>query len=487
MTERAARTGARAVLMIWDGLRPDMVTPERTPNLYRLAAEGVRFARSHAVFPTVTRVNSASISTGTLPAAHGIPGNTFYARAINETRALNTGNWDDIRALQAHRNGQLLARPTLAELIATHGGRTAVVSTGSPGSALIQHPDVEACGDLLCNPAIWYGTERATLEAKLGPMPEKSLPNTAQNAWFTRLITDHVLPEVRPTLLTFWHTDPDHTQHARGIDHPDTLRAIGDADANLGALLVALERLDLRASTNLFITSDHGFCTISGHLDVAAALIEAGLKQSTHSADVIVTGTAIYLRENGPEAVARVTTAIQRLEGMGLTFSGARGAPVAPGTLPIAAVGVDGALAPDILFSPDWNDAPNAHGVPGSAWSPPGAATATHGSIAPWDVHNTMIAAGPDFKRGLVSETAAGNPDIAPTLAHLLGLSALPRFDGRVLHEALAGDPNPGALETKKQVLRAEGTSGTQHLQLSHVGETVYVDYGWVQRASQTG
>ena len=48
----------RACLMVWDGLRPDQVSAETTPNLWQLAQQGVWFERSYAVYPTLTRANS---------------------------------------------------------------------------------------------------------------------------------------------------------------------------------------------------------------------------------------------------------------------------------------------------------------------------------------------------------------------------------------------------------------------------------------------
>src|SRR5258707_7359067 len=67
----------RALLMVWDGLRPDFVSAEQTPNLWRLAQQGVWFERSHAVYPTLTRANSPAISTGCRPRRAGVPGNSF--------------------------------------------------------------------------------------------------------------------------------------------------------------------------------------------------------------------------------------------------------------------------------------------------------------------------------------------------------------------------------------------------------------------------
>src|SRR6266567_9510115 len=66
-----------------------------------------------------------------------------------------------------------------------------------------------------------------------------------------------------------------------------------------------------------------------------------------------------------------------------------------------------------------------------------------HGSFSPLDVHNTLIAYGPDFREGLKDPVPTGNVDVAPTVAGILGLS-LPRTDGRPLTEALRNGPGPG-------------------------------------------
>jgi predicted AlkP superfamily pyrophosphatase or phosphodiesterase len=68
----------RHLLIVVDGLRPDYVTSEVMPNLTALGKRGVVFTRHHSVYPTVTRVNAASISTGAYPETHGLMGNTIY-------------------------------------------------------------------------------------------------------------------------------------------------------------------------------------------------------------------------------------------------------------------------------------------------------------------------------------------------------------------------------------------------------------------------
>jgi arylsulfatase A-like enzyme len=475
----------RALLMVWDGLRPDMISPETTPNLHRLAADGVRFTDSHAVFPTVTRANSASIATGALPASHGLPGNSFYAPALDPTRSLSAGDVTHLYALARLRGGTLLDRPTLADRIHRVGGRSVVVGTGSTGSVFLQHPNVEVCGDVLLHPALWIGARREDVERRIGPMPPGTMPNTEQNVWFTRLIAEVFLPEVQPRLVTFWHTDPDRTQHDRGIGHVESLRSIRDADDNLGTLLAALDQLDLRDSTDVIITSDHGFSTIAGQIDLVAELVRAGLKQSAESTDVVIADGGVYVQGGDVDRAARIVAFLQEREGIGAIFRKPRGDRFdGMGTLPLHDAGIDGDLAPDILFSHDWSNAENQHGCPGLAWSSPTTKAATHGSISPWDVRNSLVAAGPSFKRGVVSDLPAGNIDITPTLLHTLGLAEPDGLDGRVLDEALAGGPDPSAIPVERRTISVESERGRfkEWVQVAEVARSRYLDCGGVER-----
>src|SRR5882757_991185 len=84
------------LVLVLDGLRPDSITAEETPNLARLRQEGVNFLNGHSVFPTVTRVNATAIGSGTYPARNGILGNRIFLPAVHPSRAF--GN-DDHRNL----------------------------------------------------------------------------------------------------------------------------------------------------------------------------------------------------------------------------------------------------------------------------------------------------------------------------------------------------------------------------------------------------
>src|SRR6266478_3770412 len=73
--------GRIMILMIWDGLRPDLVTQRDTPNLFHMAREGVRFDHHHSIFPTLTMVNATALATGAPPGINGLEGNVFYLAA----------------------------------------------------------------------------------------------------------------------------------------------------------------------------------------------------------------------------------------------------------------------------------------------------------------------------------------------------------------------------------------------------------------------
>ncbi len=132
-----------------------------------------------------------------------------------------------------------------------------------------------------------------------------------------------------------------------------------------------------------------------------------------------------------------------------------------------------------------WNDSKNQFDVSGmidADWQR-GAGKGTHATLSRFDMHNTLIAAGPDFRRGQVDDVPSGNVDLAPTILRILGITPPQKLDGRVLSEALVKtDPATAGLkpETKTIEARKDFPGGTwrQSLQTSCVGSTIYLDEG---------
>jgi arylsulfatase A-like enzyme len=129
-----------------------------------------------------------------------------------------------------------------------------------------------------------------------------------------------------------------------------------------------------------------------------------------------------------------------------------------------------------------WNAKPNRFGIPGQILTDAsrGAGQGSHATLGEFDVHNTLIAAGPDFRHAMVDDLPSGNIDLAPTVLHLLGLEPPHKFDGRVLSEAMTGESAPPRAVTETLEVTRKFSSGEwrQHLRISRVGETTYIDEG---------
>ena len=288
------------VLFVPDGLRSELVAPETTPNLAAFAAAGVRFANSHAVYPTVTMVNAAAFATGHQPGDTGVYAGSVY---VGEPVAAGGGSVvpsleDDptLAELDARYNG-LVGEQTLVASAIEAGYSTAVV--GKYGPVALQVPArlrertvliddrTGRPGGIAVPAAIASRMARSGLavlapgrgdNGDAGNLRERGTrsTNAGQQTWFAAVTTRAILPELKsrhkPFLLIYWSRDPDGTQHNHGDSHrslepgttgPTVMAAVRDADRAFGELLESIDALGLRDSTDIIVASDHGFSTIT--------------------------------------------------------------------------------------------------------------------------------------------------------------------------------------------------------------------------------
>jgi arylsulfatase A-like enzyme len=99
--------------------------------------------------------------------------------------------------------------------------------------------------------------------------------------------------------------------------------------------------------------------------------------------------------------------------------------------------------------------------------------------MSPWNVRNTLLAWGPDFKQGVTVSAPAGNVDVAPTIVAALGLDDREGMDGRVLAEALADGPDPQRVAVDTRTYTTAAGSYRAALQVSTVDGHRYVDKSW--------
>ncbi len=165
----------------------------------------------------------------------------------------------------------------------------------------------------------------------------------------------------------------------------------------------------------------------------------------------------IYAPDRDAATVRKAVEFLQTRSEIGAIFVDSRYGAL-PGTLPLNLIRVENTAGrnPDVIVSYDYDASAVIGGANGTEYSGSllnNSYRGMHGSFSPLDVHNTLIAYGPDFREGLKDPLPTGNVDVAPTVAGILGLS-LPRADGRPLLEALRNGPGAGDYQVVSRTLR---------------------------------
>src|SRR5579859_5749786 len=329
------------VIFVADGLRHGSVNEQDSPTFWAMRTQGVDFRDSYSLFPTFTTANASAIATGHALGDTGDFSNTLwlgYPTYDTGNFNLPTGSPtpfienDQILAdLDDHFHGNYLGEETLLSIARQNGYNTAAI--GKLGPTAIQQVDkispvngnfpppsstividdaTGTSGGLALPPQLalrlqdqklppeaptrtnGYG---ATSQYSNGYSGDRSkpgtlAPNVLQQQWLADVTTRGVLPffeaQDKPFIVLFWSRDPDGTQHYQGdslgtlfpgINGPTSRAAVQNADRSLRQILDWLDaHPEIGANTDIFLTSDHGFATISrqeidrtGHLTKSEA------------------------------------------------------------------------------------------------------------------------------------------------------------------------------------------------------------------------
>ena len=421
----------RAVIVILDGLRRDLVSAEHTPALAAFRERAEDFTAHRSVFPSATRVVAASFATGCRPARHGLQGN---AVALLEHGVFVRHDAGGPEFLQHKRRitGTALDAPTLAERVARAGGAI-TFSNASPGAAYAHDPDGHG---FLYNRAGSFGPGRVPVPAG----DELRVPDTlAGDAAMTARFIDEVLTERRPAVATLWLHEPDHLQHELPLGSPAHLAALRQAGAHAGLVIAAVDRLRDAGDDVLFaVGSDHGHQTVVGIVDIEAELIAAGLKTGPSSGDVlsVSSGTAALIYVH-PDHAARLPAL-----GEFLASRGWAGRVFPPDRLSDVGQAPRGGLAFGVSMRAE--DRANEFGVPGlslearaSDGKPDHLGFGQHGGLGTYEQAPFLMIDGPGFGRGAGRREPTSVVDIAPTVLRHLDLP-VEDMDGRPLQRAAA-------------------------------------------------
>ena len=512
------------IIFVADGLRYGIVNKDTAPTFFDIRQRGVDFRNSHSLYPTVTTANASAIAMG-----HGIGDTGEWANGLYFSQPLpsasgrqTSGMENDLSLKEANRryDGNYLNEMSLLHLVRDHGYQTAAIgkegpvliqdiaagdgastivlddATGSdkPGRAVPVAADVaramSAAGFDLKPPPRGNNGEAGDVRT-----PGAHEANIAQQAWFRDVTTRVLLPRFvasgRPFAMVYWSRDPDGSQHntgdslnvlTPGINGPTALAGVRNASDNLQALIDELKALGVYDNTDIFVTADHGFSTVTRQnagswaagfdypdtmkgfdpqgffaLDLAHALDlplsdDSGKAidpaQGSHpkgtaliggqagKPDILVAGGGgsqlLYLDPAKARDLApRIVAALSRQSYVAAIFTRDDLGSV-PGALAMSRVGLDGSALttqPSLYVSfrdyalPScvavWHD-PELCSIL-SADSGEQQGQGQHGAFTRANTHNFMAAIGPDFKAGFVDLTPISNADITPTLAHILG------------------------------------------------------------------
>jgi len=315
------------IIFIADGLRTGSVNATDAPTLLAVRENGVFFRNSHAMFPTFTTANASSMATSHYLGDTGDFSNTIYSGypifnsgnfgQLPGTLTPFVENDRILSDLDEHYGGNYLNEDTLLSIARKAGYATASVGKLGPVaiwdasqiSAVSQNfPDTQtvfiddatgsAAGIPLSSDIVAALTAAglptvapnrsnncgATAQCNNGFSGNNTTPGTTsanlvQQQFFADSLTKAILPTFvkngQQFVAVFWSRDPDGSQHNQGdslnsltpgINGPTSKAAIKNADNNLKQIFDYISsNPTLAATTDIFVTADHGFATISRH------------------------------------------------------------------------------------------------------------------------------------------------------------------------------------------------------------------------------
>lgn len=214
----AAAPKHTTLIVLLDGLRADALSPRLTPNLVRLARDGVR-SEMTPIWPAISRPNHWGMVTGLHARNSGVFHNDMYNPAAGRPFNFQDPNFFHGEPIWA----------TLAKL-----GRVSGVIGGWTGAQL-----TDGRGPSFHIPGTYPAgarDRRAALALELLDQPERG----------------------RPDLLALYFPDIDVDQHRDGVGSPRAIESLKRADLLIGELREELARRGLADRVTLLVVADHG-------------------------------------------------------------------------------------------------------------------------------------------------------------------------------------------------------------------------------------
>ena len=437
---KAADQDRYVVLISVDGLAASYLHDPKAeiPTLRKLMEQGATADGMIASFPSVTWPSHTSLITGTHPARHGVIGNGVWSRDKN--RPLTYIGDPELTKDQAIRAA------TLYDVAHDAGYKTASViwpcSNGAKSLDWVipdsNKPELHA---RFTTPGFVEELGAAAVDiSQLGKWGWAKERSTERDIVYTQ-VANYLLEKRKVNLLLVHLITPDGVEHNYGPHTREAYQAVAESDQRIGEIWKTLQQPPFAGKSTIMVVSDHGFAPYDKFIRPNVAFKEMGLVATDDGGKVTERkawcvgqgGSAfIYLLDGEAKTDERKNEVRKKLESL-------EGVTAVLGPEKFAALGLPtpdkNSEAPDFVLTTgpgySFND-----GVTGDVVGTAGGPKGTHGhDPAPPYMHASFIAAGAGIKPGVRLEKI-NNVDVAPTIAHLLGLK-LEQADGRVLREIL--------------------------------------------------
>ncbi|THB73079.1 MAG: hypothetical protein D6B25_15645 [Desulfobulbaceae bacterium] len=445
------------LVIVFDGLRPDMITSSTTPNLEKWAAEGCWFRNSSSIFPTMTRVAAASISTGSYPSSHGIINNVFFHPSLSADTALNTSQFHEIQTAERFFHNRLITAVSLGEKLAEKNFSISIAHGGSAGSAYMLNHKAKLNSHRTFS---IHGAENCTTSEAVsdaisihGKIPKLDVPRHTICRYLTDVFLATTLAPPLPAVGCIWYPEPDTSFHHRGIGSEDSFAILRSIDTEFGRIIDWVETQPNKERIGVIVLSDHGQITVTEQVDLAGILSESGFPTSSKPLDKHIFSftngrtNEIRLRTHDQYLLKDLVSFLTERPEIGMLFSNPilRDHDLPEGTLEMKKIMADHSRAPDLYAILYDDDTINNLGIKGCGLFTGGVPVGfgMHGGLSKYEVNNVLMLAGVGVTHKEICHAPAGLIDLAPTILHWLGINEQ-TGEGRVLDEAFGSSVIPG-------------------------------------------
>jgi Uncharacterized proteins of the AP superfamily len=227
----AAQSNNYTIIVSLDGFRWDYPQLYSTPNLNKIAKNGVHASSMKPSYPASTFPNHYALATGLYPDHHGIVNNSF---------------WDKSRGVRYFIGDSI-----------THDNPAFYL--GEPIWITAQKQG------LITGNVYWVGSDVAIQNTH--PTYYKRYSKKPLIPFEARVDTViswlKMKKENRPRLIMLYFHEPDEQGHYFGPSSHEVAKVVHQLDSLMGDLMNKIKALPLASKINLIITADHGMTNIS--------------------------------------------------------------------------------------------------------------------------------------------------------------------------------------------------------------------------------